>query len=319
MKKLLSSVAMSAFLVGCGAHQNSIFRTANGSMFVDAKQRAIISNRAESDDVQARICAEPSPDVFSVLSSAASVGGWFEGDASTDIRAQFAQSLAESGADIGLRTQTIQVLRDMMYRLCERYMSGAITKAEFEQQSARDQRLIVAVLSIEQLTGAVRPSRAVLTSASAADIGREVVELEKLLTEKETEKQKLEGERDNLQGKVTDKDEGLEPLRARVNELSSKENALKEAENDVKRIESEIETHKKANSIAKSCSDTLDPAKEAEKNLKDLCVQLGRVHLSGVRNHREPSLAEAQALATVSAAGSTFRGCPILAIASRGM
>ena len=45
----------------------------------------------------------------------------------------------------------------------------------------------------------------------------------------------------------------------------------------------------------------------------------GRVHLSGVRNHREPSLAEAQALATVSAAGSTFRGCPILAIASRGM
>ena len=48
-------------------------------------------------------------------------------------------------------------------------------------------------------------------------------------------------------------------------------------------------------------------------------AQKGRVHLSGVRNHREPSLAEAQALATVSAAGSTFRGCPILAIASRGM
>ena len=59
--------------------------------------------------------------------------------------------------------------------------------------------------------------------------------------------------------------------------------------------------------------------KQEDAGLMISALRAGRVHLSGVRNHREPSLAEAQALATVSAAGSTFRGCPILAIASRGM
>ena len=85
---------------------------------------------------------------------------------------QFSRSISESGASIGLRTQTITVLRDMMYRLCERYLNGATTESEFVTQAGRDRRLIVSVLAIEQLTGAVQPRTVVVGASSHSPAGR---------------------------------------------------------------------------------------------------------------------------------------------------
>src|SRR3546814_17556486 len=70
-------------VVGCTANENSIFRTYDGTAnkiaLIDAKQRAILSNKIDPPDekprigkISTRICAAPSPDVFSVLSSALS-------------------------------------------------------------------------------------------------------------------------------------------------------------------------------------------------------------------------------------------------------
>ena len=140
--------------------------------FTDAKQRAIIMQRfAEypEDDKEHpywiyRYCSEPAPDVFSVL--ATSVAAELSGTKTAEqkqLAAKMAIAMAESGATIE-RTQTINLLRLSMYSTCERYLNGALTQNEFVIQAARDQRAMVAILAIEQLTGTVRPPSTILNA-----------------------------------------------------------------------------------------------------------------------------------------------------------
>ncbi len=182
--KIASLISLS-FLTACGAaNEHSIFRTTefeNGkAVFVDAKQRGLLSTQMTRAVKQSdgsvitqkvtQFCTEPSPDAFTVLSSSIGLSASLSQAQKADAALQFSRSISESGSNIGLRTQTITVLRDMMYRLCERYMNGAITADEFTIQAGRDQRIIVSVLAIEQLTGAVKPRTVVLGANSQTSI-----------------------------------------------------------------------------------------------------------------------------------------------------
>ncbi|MGH8603978.1 MAG: hypothetical protein ACREXR_14780, partial [Gammaproteobacteria bacterium] len=80
---------------------------------------------------------------------------------------KLAGSLSESGSNIGLRTQTIQLLRDSMYRLCEAYLSGVIGAEEYRRLLLRYQNSTIALLAVEQLTGAVPPRQIILRSDEA--------------------------------------------------------------------------------------------------------------------------------------------------------
>lgn len=134
---------------------------------MDARQRAIIANRlveAKTDLTFVRICAEPFPDIFTVVSSSLSAGfnvkatTEAEKIANAEIGAQLAKTLSESGAAIE-RSQTVNLLNNSMYRTCERYLSGAIDSTELTIQAIRDQKAMVSILAIEQLTNIARPSR----------------------------------------------------------------------------------------------------------------------------------------------------------------
>lgn len=168
-------------LSGC-ANWNGIYRTKtvatpNGPrvITIDAKQREVImvpeptaNDRANPQNARGwRICAEASPDVFSAL--AASASGALKADiAGKSGELSAALAVAETAATIE-RTQTINLLRESFYRTCERYLSGAITKESFIVQSGRDARAMVAVLAIEQLTGAVkRPATIISGPATSA-------------------------------------------------------------------------------------------------------------------------------------------------------
>jgi len=130
---------------------------------VDAKQRSLIMTpEAAKDKPQWRVCAEAAPDVFSALSASASL----EADIASK-SGKAAAAIAESAATIE-RTQTINLLRESMYRTCERYLSGALSKEIFIVQAARDQRAMVAVLAIEQLTGAFRRPSTILVAPSTS-------------------------------------------------------------------------------------------------------------------------------------------------------
>ena len=159
------------------------------AILIDAKQRAVVSARVNESSTtyshwneqtkryeeanttvlpSLRVCAEPSPDALSAIAASQGVSL----SQGSKLSGNEASSLAESAGSIGLRTQSIQLMRDEMYHLCEGYLSGALNRAAFETLHHRLQNSMVAILAIEQLTGAVRAQQIVLggtASTGAAD------------------------------------------------------------------------------------------------------------------------------------------------------
>lgn len=168
-KATLALLLFSIGLSGC-AELNSIHRTERipvaqkeGEIItVDAKQRHLLIMPEFDTEAHTRwrVCAEAAPDVFSAFAAS----GGAKGDKSGG-EVSFAS--AETAASIE-RTQTINLLRESFYRTCERYASGAINRTQFIIQAARDQRSMVAVLSVEQLTGAVRPRSTIISGPGTA-------------------------------------------------------------------------------------------------------------------------------------------------------
>ena len=117
-----------------------------------------------------RFCAEPPPDVFSALASSLGSEVSVSQTASTDVAARIATTISENAATIE-RTQTVNILREAMYRNCERYLSGAIGEDEFIIQASRDQQLIVQVLAVEQITGVAKAQSTALTTVARAAAG----------------------------------------------------------------------------------------------------------------------------------------------------
>lgn len=134
---------------------------------------AVPGTPASTEQIR-RFCLEPSPDVFSVLSQAASGGGSFGQTAdpkSMNIALQAAFSSSEAGASIS-RTQTVNMLKEMMYRTCERYLNGQISDDQYPIIAARDQRIMTSILAIEQLTGAILPKPVVIATTGSAATGQ---------------------------------------------------------------------------------------------------------------------------------------------------
>lgn len=172
----VATIAMASLFLSCSANHHSIFRNqplggdAPSITTMDAKQRAILHVKAQ--DVR-RFCSEPSPDVFSVIAQALSAGGSLGKGAnpkSIEAALSAAFSTAEQGSTIP-RTQTINMLRELMFRTCERYLNGAYSDLEMSIQAVRDQRLMISILAIEQLTGVVTPRPVVIGAGGSSSSG----------------------------------------------------------------------------------------------------------------------------------------------------
>lgn len=200
MKRITLLVAASLSIVGC-ANQNSIYRTFDiskgESPMVDIRQRAVLvspknKSTTEKFDKDGKltektslekgmfVCAEPSPDAMASLAYELAAKGGVPEKASGEL----AFAMHDSAAFTGIRTQSIQLLRDFGYRLCESHLSGAITSAQYDLLMRRFQKNTVALLAIEQLTGTVKSPPVVLTSSGKA-------EATKSLAEQRTEREKL--------------------------------------------------------------------------------------------------------------------------------
>jgi hypothetical protein len=141
---------------------------------IDAKQRNVLSapHPLNANARIIRFCSEPPPDVFTAIASTLGLKAAMGTEqARQDISAELQQTISENAATIE-RTQTVNILREAMFRNCERYLSGAISDQEFIVQAARDQRAMVHVLAIEQLSGASKAQATALTTlAKAASSG----------------------------------------------------------------------------------------------------------------------------------------------------
>jgi len=145
------------------------------SIAMDVKQRVVFGQKRfdsqyprDASKASTVICAEPSPDALTVLSV---TGGLSATNAKSETAANATGALAESGASIGLRTQSIQLLRDAMYRLCEGYASGAIEAEDYVTMQRRFQSSMIGLIAIEQLTGPVVAGQALLNTSAASQAG----------------------------------------------------------------------------------------------------------------------------------------------------
>lgn len=140
-------LALGSLLAGCSANHKSIYRhesVASGSSITltDAKQRTILSNvrvggGTSADEAQVRrFCAEPSPDVFAQSLSAGGTFGQQADPKAIELALNAAFALSEQGSTIA-RTQTITMLRELMYGTCERHLNGSIASLELPPQAIR--------------------------------------------------------------------------------------------------------------------------------------------------------------------------------------
>ena len=146
--------------LGSGFNGNG---SAPAGVFIDAEQRAVLSNKRSDQDMRV-VCAEPAPDALSAIAAQAGVS---VSDISNAVTAE--GGVSEAAANIGLRTQTIQTLRDGFYRVCEAYMNG-LSEEQYSIMLRRFQTNMIALLAIEQLTGAVKGSDAVVSASAGSGI-----------------------------------------------------------------------------------------------------------------------------------------------------
>jgi hypothetical protein len=128
-------------------------------LMIDAKQRIIYTvwkpSLAKGGSLIPVYCAEPSPDVLDSITS------------STKIEltpAQLAQLSLEGGlsdqASSIARTQSVQLMRDIMFRECEAYVNGSNKDISFMTDHRRLISSMVSILAIEQLTDAAKGAQA---------------------------------------------------------------------------------------------------------------------------------------------------------------
>lgn len=260
-------------LTGCG-NITSIYRplTLEGkSVSLDAKQRVVATSQSAGSYV---LCAEPSPDALSAYGS--SVSGTLS---SSEAQAQVAQAFAEQAASIGLRTQSIQLMRDAMYRACEGYLSGGLGQEEFYFLQRRFQNLTLGLLAIEQLTGAVKADQANLSTASGAATGDNTEQESEALKNAraaqnvaqdaaEVAKVELEGVRKKFQAATNDLTSAQQALakanpqtQALKDAVTSAEEALTTASSEFK--QKQVESASKQRALATALQNTGD----AEQNL----------------------------------------------------
>jgi len=144
-------------LSGC-ANWSTLYRKPNfsesDSLLTDIGARAIFvtpRDTKEGQNVNLRntpktiVCAEPSPD--SMQAYAAKLNWKLLSDSAVTRDAALAYSTAASY--VGNRTQTVQLLRDQLYRLCEAYANGIIDSDTYTMLMSRSQRYTLALAMID--------------------------------------------------------------------------------------------------------------------------------------------------------------------------
>lgn len=265
----------------------------DSAVFMDAKQRGVYRVSREVTDADNNttvfegICAEPSPDALSAF--AASLG--IDLTVSQQERLSVAQSIGESAGSLGIRTAAIEALRDIMYRNCEAYALGGVSEIGIETLQRRFQSTMVAILAIEQLTGAVRAPAITLAGSSSVGAADEILGLtEKTETaraaltaaeKKQAEAEEAAGEAalpvaetqtkidemaDEIAAIKAKQEDGEELTDAETTRLAEHEvliNALTEQQKTKADADSAVETAKASTSAKREALEVVDAARRA--------------------------------------------------------
>ncbi len=198
-KFILTITILISTVLGACANVNTIGRTttlpddARGdalAVHLDAQQRLFIHNASY-------FCAEPSPDALSAYAASLGLGASVPSQGA----ASFAQALQSTSGSIGLRTQSITLMRDALYRMCEAYNNNVLGPVQVATLLNRSQDLTAVILAVEQLTGAVTAEQVILGGSASSSAMAALVANQELLaqaTEIETKRlAELESAKEN--------------------------------------------------------------------------------------------------------------------------
>lgn len=176
-------VAASFLSVSCTTAPPSIFRTVDldsgRSISTDASQRLVINTKTHPTSRPGRVnperivCAEPSPDVASIVANTFGAGINILGKGN----GAFAAGQSTALAQLAERTITVQLLRDQMYRACEAYSNGAISGTEYSLLMSRNNDAMVTLMLGETASRTVGRQLAALTAEASSDASARMPDL----------------------------------------------------------------------------------------------------------------------------------------------
>jgi hypothetical protein len=149
-------VTAAVALAGCSStiHKKAALGDVN-TLSIDAKQRLVLVGNAP--DGHRISCAEPSPDALVAAAAALAAQGSAKPSAQGQSAGEFAAALGggrnESAASIGLRTQSITLLRDGYYRLCEGLLNGVLDKESYYRVLTNIDTFMAVVVAIDAIGG----------------------------------------------------------------------------------------------------------------------------------------------------------------------
>lgn len=237
-------------LEGC-ANFNSISRTTpligsfdgreGKAIHLDVQQRLVLINNL------GKICAEPSPDAMAAYAASLGISASVPRAGSGAL----SHSQQASIASIGLRTQSITLMRDALYRMCEAFINNAAGPTQIVTLLGRSQDLTAVILAVEQLTGAVAANQAALTGTTSASASASLLSNQAL----------LDAAREN----ETNKNNELEEAKASLKAAEETRNSQEKAEAAAK-----IERDRQANNSSATDAEKATAQKNWERSKEEL-------------------------------------------------
>lgn len=309
---VINLIIVTLIISGC-ANLNSVHRelkVSEGSgALIDIKQRAIFVSKDTKAPNGTIVCAEPSPDALSAYAAEAAA----KANTPNQANAAISSAFQESSSFTGLRTQTIQLLRDSRYRDCEAYMNGALNKTQYDLQARRHQKLTIALMAIEQLTGVIRAPTVAINTSGRAETAKSIAEfriatemIDKTISglQKEAEKATSDDDKkainDNIKQLQSDKDDIAKAIKTAQDTLvsgtatSTISNAAipmqrsdKQTEMVTNAVEKIVLSVLNSSDLGQLCfghmQQAADKLSESEKQLQAMCTEYFELDLAAAK------------------------------------
>lgn len=158
------AVVMAAATTGCAGEIHRISNLSPGQVLsIDARQRLVLVGERNGQTIY---CAEPSPDAIVARASYAAAQGNAKTPQGVEAGGRVGFSTSETAGSLGLRTQTIQLLRDGYYRVCEAYLNGAIEADQYKEILDVIDLFMIALVSLETVSRGAVAAPAIIVGAN---------------------------------------------------------------------------------------------------------------------------------------------------------
>jgi hypothetical protein len=183
----------------------SVTKASGLAIHLDAPQRLVYSK-------DGRVCAEPSPDALQAIATSQGLSLLTPSKVTLDL----ANALSTNAGSIGLRTQSITLMREIFYRICEAAYSGLLPDFEVTQMIRRSQDLTLGVLAIEQLTGTVKAQQVAISPNANADASGNLAATQETLVAARKNERSLKEAAKKADGDVTEQEKKIKDLKDQI-------------------------------------------------------------------------------------------------------